>query len=423
MNNSNTLVESEVLFFVQNKINSAPKNDIVEKCAKFFHLDEITAAVNTLESTFKIRLSKRHKADDLPSKLLSDIYDKMWSLDASATQIPKFVASDLSRIPQEQENSNSLATMEQLLASIHRLKSDIHYLETNMITRGDLDAALATASSISAERPSASSWPRLPAATIPTSSSTSAPIMTPTLLSAAVSPSSSSSTAAAAAAAADAAAAASAAGASSAAPPAPSPFPSLSLSTTTAAATTITTTSSSAPLRVALPSSASASQQASLPAGENGTAAVLPSATNPTLNKKQRGAFNQRRHGKLAGATSKNAKSSSIIIGQNVNAGIVSFKGVDLTAARYIGHCEVGTETKDIQQLMDQHKVDVISLEKLQTKHGNFSSFKIVVKKSQLETVMNPTTWPAGIHVGHWWAPKATPESDASAGGQNGRDE
>ena len=129
MDTNNSFVASEVLFFIQNKINTSTKNEIVDVCAKFYHINEITAAITTLESTLKIRLSKRHKADDLPVKLLSDIYDKLWSLDASATQIvPKFVACDLSRIPQA--NSNSLATMEQLLATVHNLKMDVKTLQS-----------------------------------------------------------------------------------------------------------------------------------------------------------------------------------------------------------------------------------------------------------------------------------------------------
>ena len=138
---TDTLVVNEVLCFIQNKINTTPKNEIVDTCAKFFHVDEITAAIATLESSLKIRLSKRNRSDDLNLKLLSDVYDKLWSLDANTTQIPKFVASDLSRIPQD--NPNSLVSMEQVLASIHNIKNDMKFIQSKMLTRGDLDAAFA----------------------------------------------------------------------------------------------------------------------------------------------------------------------------------------------------------------------------------------------------------------------------------------
>ena len=130
MESNETLVVKEILFFIQNKIHVAPKNVIVDICAKFFHQDEITAAIPIFESTFKIRLSLRQKSDDLPAKLLSDVYVKLWSLDAGATQIPRVLVADFSRIPQE--NSNSLAPMEQLLATVHCLKTELKHVQSNM---------------------------------------------------------------------------------------------------------------------------------------------------------------------------------------------------------------------------------------------------------------------------------------------------
>ena len=78
-----------------------------------------------------------------------------------------------------------------------------------------------------------------------------------------------------------------------------------------------------------------------------------------------------------------------------------------MTVAKYIGHCAVDTKTDDIQKLLVDHNVDIVSLEKLPTKHDRFSSFKLVLKKSQLSIVENPELWPSGIHVGRWWPPKA----------------
>ena len=142
-----------------------------------------------------------------------------------------------------------------------------------------------------------------------------------------------------------------------------------------------------------------------------------PPSLPPPPNRRQRAGFDQRQRGKLnnAAATKKGTKPSSIIIGKNVNAGIVSFKGADLTVARYVGHAELGTETDDIRQLLGTHNVDIVSLEKAAMKHARFASFKLVVKKSQLSIVENPDIWPAGILIGRWWEPKAasTPESDA----------
>ena len=58
---------------------------------------------------------------------LNDLYDKIWSIDATNTQIPKFAAVDLSLIPRERQNTDSLASPEQLLASVQSLKFAVHF--------------------------------------------------------------------------------------------------------------------------------------------------------------------------------------------------------------------------------------------------------------------------------------------------------
>ena len=102
---------NELLFFIKNKIHCTTKDAIVEICVKFYSLEEIQSATSCLESALGIRLSKRHKSDDLQQKLVTYLYDKIWSMDASSTQI-RFLAADLSRIPRENEKSESCATIE-----------------------------------------------------------------------------------------------------------------------------------------------------------------------------------------------------------------------------------------------------------------------------------------------------------------------
>ena len=122
------IIVNELLFYIKNKINVTTKDAIVETCAKFFSVDEITRGISTLESALNIRLPKRNKSNDLHSKLLNDLYDKMWSLDANSTQIPCFVAANLSRIPSEREDSESLVSTEQLLATVHNLRYTVDHL-------------------------------------------------------------------------------------------------------------------------------------------------------------------------------------------------------------------------------------------------------------------------------------------------------
>ena len=289
------------------------------------------------ESSLNIRLSKRHKADDLPVKLVTDIYDKLLSLDSNATQIPKFVAADLTRIPRESENSGSLASTEQVLASIHSLKSAVKHLESNMITRDDLDARLK-----GVIEPS-SATPRV-------SKASSASLQVPG------SP--------------------------------PSIFPQSQVEETT--------TKSNNPVHA---------------------------SKKPVLNKTLYAEVLQRQKAKVDSRTStpkpKRKTNSSVIIGKNVSAGLVSFKGADLTVARYIGRVALGVEADTIRESLTSRSVDVVALEKIQTKHERFSSFKLVLKKSQLHLIEDASFWPEGVIIGRFWAPKKASEVKEFASEEN----
>ena len=159
MAQSGEVIVNELLFYIQNKIHATTKDTIVDSCVKFYSLDEITKSISVLETALKIRLSKRKQSDDLQTKLINDLYDKIWSLDAAGTQIPHFAALDLARVPRERENSESLASTEQLLASIHNLKSIVYHLRDNMVTRDFLASSLASCASSSASPPPPASHP------------------------------------------------------------------------------------------------------------------------------------------------------------------------------------------------------------------------------------------------------------------------
>ena len=395
MNSSdgNKLVVNELLFFIQNKLHATTKDEIVEMCAKFYSLDEINNSVSTIESVLNTRLSKRHKADDLQLKLVADLYDKLWSLDAqgAGTQIPMFVAADLARIPRERENTESLASTEQLLSSVHNLKSIVYQLQSKMVTREFLESSLANLGAGTSTRPSPA-LASLPASTLPPSSNPTPSASTlPPSLSSNPTPSASSLNSLSSA-------SAPPLGSSLAFPPLPSLTPSAPLAPL----------SPSAPIQVP-PSSVNA---ASIVATGLGT-------QQRNLNKN----YPRRKEpGKAAKSGGKNS-SSSVIIGKSVNAGIMSWRGADLTVARYIGHVALGTTAEEIRTSLQSRDVDVVSLDAIVTKHNRFLSFKLVVKKSQLELIDKADVWPDGVVIGRWWSPKPptagsvdeTPSAAASA--------
>ena len=85
-------------------------------CVKFFFEEEIYAAISSLEDTLKIRLPRRNaaKEDDNLSKLtkhVTDLYDKLFTLDASSTPI-QFLAADITRVPSaEWEQNNTVSCL------------------------------------------------------------------------------------------------------------------------------------------------------------------------------------------------------------------------------------------------------------------------------------------------------------------------
>ena len=112
---------------------------------------------------------------------------------------------------------------------------------------------------------------------------------------------------------------------------------------------------------------------------------------------------------------SSNAKKRSdnapIVIGKSVNTGVLSWKGADLTVARYIGHVAVGVTADEIKSSLEAKGVDVVSLEPISMKHSRFLSFKLVLKKMHLPIIEDENFWPASVVIGRYWSPKTTSTS------------
>ena len=126
--------------------------------------------------------------------------------------------------------------------------------------------------------------------------------------------------------------------------------------------------------------------------------------------KMQREKMSRQRPARPTGKPSgqRGAKSNTTVIGKKVKAGVVSWKGANLTIAKYNGRCALGTTTDDVKATLDAHGVKILSLEAVQTKHNRFALFKLVAKKAQQETIENGDIWPEGVLIGRWWNPKST---------------
>ena len=394
------ILVNELLFFIQNKIHSTTKDSIVETCAKFYSLDEITKAISVFESALKIRLSKRKNADDLANKLLNDLYDKIWSLDAAATQIPRFAAMDLSRVPRESENSETVASPEQILCAIHSLKTIVANLQKNMITRDILEKILqdsrssfltemsTTTAGVPFGEVAPSKEAALPSAPPMEAVLPSAPSVGVTLPSA---------------------------------PSAGMTLPSAPPLPLTPTAPSLSQSTSSVPPSVA-PSTVGTESGCST--SVNDGAAI---STRVELSNRQYVDAIQRQNAKIPRSSRSESKSAKVpkrggnttlIIGKKVSSGVLSFKGADLTVARYVGRVAMGTSVDDIRSALESNNVDVVGLEEITwAKHKRFKSFKLIVKKAQLEIIEDPNLWPEGVVVGRWWSPK-TPRTGETTSDQ-----
>jgi hypothetical protein len=99
------------------------------------------------------------------------------------------------------------------------------------------------------------------------------------------------------------------------------------------------------------------------------------------------------------------------IIGKNINTGLVSWKGADLTVSRYIGRVANGTSTEEIAEFLKQSDVTVIELTRHETKYSFFQSYiisyKLVIRKSDLSKIEDENFWPQEVVVRRYFTRRA----------------
>ena len=335
---------------------SASKDAVVERCVQFFSLDKINAAIDKFEKSLSQRLSKRNKSDNLQVQLVTDLYDKMWLLDSNSTPLPTFIAADFSRVPQDKKevgnNNDSLASTEQLLASILSLKSIVRDLQSKMVTHETLDASLAKF------RGNSSSSSSLPAP--PSTPNGSRPEETLSAGQPGV----------------------------NGIPGSPPPIfsqsqghPEEEVANVAVAAPTAPPPLQPTPFLDPVQHQRGRSKQASNSGVRRDSSNRGTSSSNCGANSSHRGANPSHRsaNSKNRGANSNNrgadpsnfgaisklgvnrSHGSSLIIGQNVSAGIISFKGADLTVARYVGRVDIAVTSDDIKQHLESKNIQVVS--------------------------------------------------------------
>ena len=102
---------------------------------------------------------------------------------------------------------------------------------------------------------------------------------------------------------------------------------------------------------------------------------------------------------------SRDVSRSRTVIGKNVNDGLISLKGADLTINKYIGRVHNETTIEDLLNLITSQKITIVELEQLETKHQRFKSFRLRVKKDDVERMEDEAFWPKGILFSPFFRP------------------
>ena len=96
---------------------------------------------------------------------------------------------------------------------------------------------------------------------------------------------------------------------------------------------------------------------------------------------------------------SRQRKPQNLVIGKKVSDGIISLKGADLTSSLYIGNVDMSFGIDDIRTFIEGQNVTVIELEDIARRHNRFKSFRLCLKRKDMDVIRDPNFWPEGIIV------------------------
>ena len=102
----------------------------------------------------------------------------------------------------------------------------------------------------------------------------------------------------------------------------------------------------------------------------------------------------------------RDASKPRTIIGRNVSDGLLSIKGADLTVNKYISRFHMDTTINELRQFISQKDVTVVELDPITTAHNRYKSFRLRVKRSDLDKIEDADFWPQGVVVCRYFRPR-----------------
>ena len=97
-------------------------------------------------------------------------------------------------------------------------------------------------------------------------------------------------------------------------------------------------------------------------------------------------------------------RNRNIVIGKKPSSGVMSWSGADLTVESYIGRVAFSVDAEMIKADLTSNGFNIISIEENETRHQRFKSFKMVVKQTEFEKLLQ-FSWPEGVLYRRFWRP------------------
>ena len=338
---SDSVLISDFLYFVRNKLKSTPVKTVVSICNTFYTDDEYIYEEKKKLCVITDEYCNSRRTEDKCLKNIEDVCAIITQWDSKNEFLPLFASVDLTNVPFSDKGNPSLG---QIMASLNDLKKKIVTKDMLSDSLESFRQELSTSSSTT----SASSIPWFPDAPQRQPSAPPIPIS----------------------------------------PSAP-PINDVEEDSSIASAMPEVFLAPLAPLATALFKSKAARQRSSASVSESASTTgrqhtLAPNKAKPQQQLKDKSRF-------------RDSSRPRTIIGESVKDGLISVKGADLTVNRYIWRWDNNVTSDGVKDFISKQNVHVNELEELSTKHGRFKSFRLRVKKSELSLIEDKNFWPEGV--------------------------
>ena len=376
---SECVIISDLLYYVGNKIGSTAVKNIVTAATNFYTDEEYVFNEKKKLCKATEEECKTRRTENKRQVNIEDIVAIFARRDSQKLFMPKFVSSDINKIPMNADGNPSLG---QILAVISDLRRNTVTTEMLASSFANLKAELSLSS------PSPSLLPFEPSDTTSTSTSR----LTPT------------------------------------APTEDSAIPiipTVEINATSDGVSAPASSSSSAPLASGVAPAASGLLEEGMECGVDGggeawqqggsrrkdrrvggggggaggvgEGSLIKRGGRNDLPPSMNNRFNNR---------SRDSSRPKTIIGKNVNNGLTSVKGADLTINKFVSRFHNDTSEEELRQFITDQDVDVIELEEIKTAHSRYKSFRLRIKRIDLIRVEDGEFWPQGVILCPYYRPR-----------------